>query len=141
MVGDDTFLISRAKKIIKNSPVRNQAIEIYKIYELIKRDRSLLYDKQTFKIMKKTLNKNSNCIDVGAYDGDILNKIIKIAPNGDHMAFEPIPMLYDELKKRYPGVKVYNYALSDNNNKTTFQHVTNLETYSGLKKEIMTRTM
>jgi FkbM family methyltransferase len=59
--------------------------------------------------------------------------MLKYAPNGNHLAFEPLPHLYAQLNKTYPQVKVYDYALSDKIDQVTFNHVTNAEEYSGLK--------
>jgi FkbM family methyltransferase len=85
--------------------------------------------------MKKCLKKNFNCIDVGCHKGEILDTILKYAPEGKHYAFEPIPFLYNQLKKKYVHKAfIFPYALSDSNGFSTFQLVKNALAYSGLKR-------
>ena len=95
------------------------------------------YDNQTIAIMKRVLNNKSNCIDVGCHVGGVLEVILQLAPDGTHLAFEPIPDLYHKLKEkysRYSNVTIYNYyALSDATGETSFRCTSN-KAYSGLKK-------
>ena len=86
-------------------------------------------------VSEKALQKNSNAIDVGCHKGEILDLILKNAPNGKHFAFEPIPDFYDALKIKYDGrCEVFPFALSDAPGSTTFNYVKNAPAYSGLKK-------
>ncbi len=96
--------------------------------------KNLEYDIYTEKILHKVLSKDSNCIDVGAHKGEILDLFIRFAPNGKHIAFEPIPALYKDLVNRYVNVEVYPYALSTKEGKTTFNLVLDDPAYSGLQK-------
>ena len=41
------------------------------------------------------------------------------------MAFEPIPELYQYLSRKFPGVQVFNQALSDTNGEVMFNRVVN----------------
>jgi hypothetical protein len=59
--------------------------------------KNLKYDRLTRKILKNQLEVNFNCIDVGCHKGEILDLMLKYAPEGEHYAFEPIPYLYQEL--------------------------------------------
>jgi len=96
--------------------------------------KNLQYDRFTKEIMKKNLLINSNCIDIGCHKGEILEMILKYSPKGKHYAFEPIPYLFEKLKKDFSHkAHIYSYALSDKKGKTTFQFVTNAPAYSGLK--------
>lgn len=89
----------------------------------------------TKKALRRILSHTSNCIDIGAHKGELLDMFLRLSPQGRHIAFEPIPHLYQQLKKRYSNqAKVYPYALSDQSGTTTFQHVTNAEAYSGIKR-------
>lgn len=92
------------------------------------------YDQQTFSIMKKVLTNTSNCIDVGCHKGEILDEILHLAPNGTHIAFEPIASLCDGLKRKYPQVRVYEKALSDVTGTSVFHHVVSNPGYSGLRQ-------
>jgi FkbM family methyltransferase len=97
--------------------------------------KNIEYDIYTSKIFKLLLNRNSNCVDVGAHKGEILDELISLSPNGNHYAFEPIPSFYHLLKTKYEGkASVYPYALSDESGFTTFQLVLDDPAYSGLKR-------
>lgn len=93
------------------------------------------YDSLTIEIMKKYLQKTSNCIDIGAHVGFFTDEILSIAPEGSHYAFEPIPELAELLKKKYINkVKVHEIALSDRRGVETFKFVESNPGYSGLKE-------
>jgi FkbM family methyltransferase len=97
--------------------------------------RNLKYDRLTKTVIAKALKKNSNAIDVGCHKGEILDLILKSAPDGKHFAFEPIPDFYDALKIKYAGrCEVFSCALSDAPGNTTFNYVRNAPAYSGIKK-------
>ncbi len=84
--------------------------------------------------MRRSLRSDSNCIDIGCHQGSFLNEMIRCAPEGHHYAFEPIPQLYKELRNNFPGVEIYDIALSDIKGESTFQLVTTNPGYSGLKR-------
>jgi len=60
-------------------------------------------------------------IDLGAYDGNLLEQVIKKYPDFDYyIAFELIPILYKEMKKRFRNnkkVKIYRKVVSTRNKK------------------------
>lgn len=85
------------------------------------------------RVLEKTLNRDSNCVDVGAHRGDVLAQIIRLAPQGHHHAFEPIPQLARELQARFPCATVHDLALSDTSGRTSFCHVVSNPAYSGLR--------
>ena len=93
------------------------------------------YDFQTSQLIRTHLNKNSNCIDIGANLGHILMEIVAAAPNGKHYAFEPIPDLYTSLKKRFSkNTAVYNYALSSKKGTATFNYYPGRPAVSGFRE-------
>lgn len=97
--------------------------------------RNLAYDRMTKLIMKQTIGKSANCIDVGCHKGEIMDVILKLAPEGKHFGFEPIPGFYDELKNRYSGrATILPYALGDHHGTTTFHYVKNAPAYSGIEQ-------
>lgn len=97
--------------------------------------KNLKYDRQTRMIMRKLIAKNANCIDIGCHKGEILQSMIKLAPDGHHYAFEPIPEMYQALLANYSDkTTIYPYALSDQTGSTTFQFVKNAPAYSGIRK-------
>jgi FkbM family methyltransferase len=85
--------------------------------------------------MKRILHPDSNCLDIGCHEGEVLRQIIKHAPKGIHTAFEPIPHLYEALKLEFtPSVTVLPYALAAHNGKSSFHLVKNALAYSGIKR-------
>jgi FkbM family methyltransferase len=97
--------------------------------------KNIQYDRLTNEIINTVVNQNSVCIDVGAHKGEILDVIIKNAPNQVHYGFEPIPSLFNNLQLKY-GEKchILPYALSEEEGKSTFQFVKNAPAYSGIKQ-------
>lgn len=97
--------------------------------------KNLKYDRLTKQIIAKVVKPDSICIDIGCHKGEILDLILKYAPNGGHFAFEPIPDLYNKLKIKYSNkCNIFSCALSDHTGETTFQFVTNAPAYSGILK-------
>lgn len=97
-------------------------------------NKNMHYDRLTRKIMKNYLKPDSNCIDIGCFKGEILDEILKLAPEGIHFAFEPIPAFYNELRSRYKSkVEIFPFAISDSRAITTYNFVRNAPAYSGLK--------
>ena len=96
-----------------------------------------LYDMQTFEVMRKVLRHDSNCIDVGCHVGSVLDEMIKVSPHGIHHAFEPLPTLYADLKRKYSGntnIKILPQALSNTTGPSSFHHVVTSPGYSGIKQ-------
>jgi FkbM family methyltransferase len=97
--------------------------------------KNLEYDRLTKKIMQGYLKKDSNCIDIGCHKGEILELILKYSPDGEHYAFEPIPLLFDQIKSKYASkANVFPFALAAKEGITNFHYVKNAPAYSGLKK-------
>ncbi len=95
------------------------------------------YDSLTALVLRKVLKTVSTCVDVGCHQGDILQMMIKYAPHGKFYAFEPLPHLFNYLKKKYgsiQGISTYNLALSDTVGVSSFNYVLSNPGYSGLIK-------
>jgi FkbM family methyltransferase len=80
------------------------------------------------------LRGDGNAIDVGANEGETLEMIVRVAPRGRHIAYEPIPGLNAQLVARFPDVDVRRAALSDSAGSAEFTHVLGAPAYSGLRK-------
>lgn len=80
------------------------------------------------------LARDSNCIDVGAHLGEALREMLRIAPAGRHIAFEPLPELHARLVQEFPEVDVRNTALSDHAGEASFTHVRTRPGYSGFRE-------
>jgi len=63
-------------------------------------------------LLAGTLATDSDCIDVGAHQGSILAHMIRLAPAGRHLAFEPHPTVAARLAEAFPTVDVRPVALS-----------------------------
>ena len=93
------------------------------------------YDRQTRNVLKLVCKPDSRCIDVGCFRGDILQAMMEHAPRARHLAFEPVPGQFAFLKETFSDkADIFPYALSNENKKTTFQHVVSNPTYSGLRQ-------
>ncbi|HWI74459.1 MAG TPA: FkbM family methyltransferase [Baekduia sp.] len=84
-------------------------------------------------IFATALAPDANCVDVGAHSGDVLDDIVRIAPRGRHIGFEPLPDLAEQLQRRHPNVCVRAVALSDAGGTATFTHVLDRPGWSGFK--------
>jgi len=92
-------------------------------------------DDQHFRVvLASTLAHDSTFVDVGANQGKMLAEALRVAPNGRHLAFEPLPRLASELRRAYPRVDVREIALSDRKGDASFLHVVNATGYSGLRE-------
>lgn len=81
-----------------------------------------------------TLPPDGNCIDVGAHRGTVLAEMVRVAPQGRHIAFEPLPHLCDVIRTSFPGVEVHEAALSDHVGEADFAYVHgHAEGWSGLR--------
>lgn len=95
--------------------------------------RNVDYDRWTAQIVQRTLGPADSAVDVGAHSGLILRTILEAAPEGRHLAFEPLPHLAEGLRRDFPGVEVHEVALADAEGEVEFHHVTTNPSYSGLR--------
>ena len=78
---------------------------------VVERDRR---DNQTaMVVMAVLLSENDSAIDIGAHRGGFLDAITRFAPEGHHIAYEPLPDLARGLRERFAGVDVREVAVSD----------------------------
>jgi len=106
-------------------------------FELLQIDvtKNMQYDRLTKIIMKQELRTHTNCLDIGCHEGEMLDQMLRYAPFGKHIAFEPIPYLFSKLKAKYGhSTTVYQIALSNKNEEVAFNLVKNAPAFSGLKK-------
>lgn len=95
--------------------------------------RAYLDEKHIDLLLAFSLSDNSNCIDVGAHEGRVLRQMVRLAPRGKHIAYEPLPDLAKRLTATFPAVEVRQAALSDVAGASSFVHVLTLPAYSGLR--------
>ena len=82
------------------------------------------------------MQPDSNCIDVGCHKGEMYSMYFRYAPQGKHLAFEPLPDYFEFLVKKFGNRNgnIFKIALSDSHGTSPFNFVKNLPAYSGLKK-------
>ena len=59
--------------------------------------------------------------------------MLRLAPDGSHIAVEPVPALAARLRIEFPAVQVHDVALSDDNGETIF-YVAKLQEWSGMQQ-------
>lgn len=84
--------------------------------------------------IRKLNSTDSNCIDIGCHIGSVLSVFVKIAPKGNHIAFEPVPDKAAFLMKKFPDVQVHQVALSDEAGEAEFHEDLSRSGYSSLAK-------
>ncbi len=100
------------------------------------KNNSVIANQSLILIFLKHIRKNSNCIDIGASKGSIFKHMNRLAPNGIHYAFEPIPSSFNPLHEQYKGSKnifLKNLAISNYDGTAKFNFIQNFPGYSGLK--------
>ena len=124
------------KRIVARTPLANPARRLVHRFNqpTTAAEKNARYDAETLDVMRRVLKVNSNCVDVGAHCGSVLRQMLELAPNGEHLAFEPLPGFAEHLRTSFPQVRVFEVALSDNAGPTTFQHVVTNPAYSGLRQ-------
>jgi FkbM family methyltransferase len=93
------------------------------------------YDEQTREVMRRVLRADSNGVDIGAHRGAFLGDMIKLAPNGTHHAFEPLPALAAELRANFPTAPIHELALGARNGTTKYCWFVDDPAWSGLKRD------
>ncbi len=86
------------------------------------------------RLLESTLKEDSQCIDIGAFRGRVLAEIVRVAPRGKHIAYEPIPHLHRYLVERYPSVDVRLAAVSNEEGESSFAYVKNVPGRSGFRR-------
>jgi FkbM family methyltransferase len=100
----------------------------------LRRDR---IDNQNLRLLLAfALREDSNCIDIGAHKGAVLAQMVRVAPCGKHIAYEPLPFLHKYLVDHFPSVDVRLAAVSNEEGETSFTYVKNLPTMSGFRERL-----
>lgn len=100
------------------------------------------YDRLTKRVISKVCRPSSNSADVGCHKGEILDLFIAASPQGQHYGFEPIPILFENLKVKYAGrsnCHFFGLALSNKPGTSSFNYVVSNPSYSGLIKRTYDR--
>ena len=120
-------LVSTARRL----GVEDQARELWGLRSReARRDRRDM--RELRRLLAATLSAQDSCIDIGAHDGAVLRDIVRHAPRGRHLAYEPLPELAALLERDFPSVEVRNAAVSDHAGELTFHRVAKRPTRSSL---------
>ncbi len=93
------------------------------------RDQALMRER-----LAEALSPDSDCLDVGAHAGAVLRAMMRLAPQGRHVAWEPLPDYAARLREDFPGVEVREAALSDDPGESDFVRVVGDPAWSGLRE-------
>jgi FkbM family methyltransferase len=85
-------------------------------------------------VLASTLRSGATYIDVGANRGQVLREAVRVAPDGRHLAFEPIPTLAAEVARSFPDVDCRQMALGAHAGTEEFCHFRALDGWSGLRR-------
>jgi FkbM family methyltransferase len=83
-------------------------------------------------LMERELREDFDCLDVGAHAGSVLREMVRLAPRGRHVAWEPLPAFAAGLRSEFPGVEVREAALADEAGLRELTHVIDEPGWSGL---------
>ena len=85
-------------------------------------------------ILASTLRRDDVYVDIGSNRGQVLREAARVAPQGRHIAFEPIPSLAADLALAFPGIDCRQVALAGRPGTATFCHFRRLDGWSGLRR-------
>lgn len=72
-------------------------------------------------VIKKLLNKSTiSIVDVGAHNGDFIERVKKSFEIQQAVLFEPIPDCFDKLTQKYANYKIINQVVRDTTGSVTF---------------------
>lgn len=92
--------------------------------------------KSVGQVLSNVLSKpDATYVDVGCHKGEILKIALKLAPKGEHYAFEAIPVYYKRLIKEFSSTaNISHCAVTNYVGETTFNYVESNPMFSGIKK-------
>jgi FkbM family methyltransferase len=125
------FLRRAARSAAARAGQRDRFAELETVFDAGLR-RHMLDEFALQAVLAAVLRPDSCVVDVGANVGTVLEEVVRLAPQGRHVAYEPIPELHDDLVRRFPGVDVRRAAASDEAGASSFSHVTAEPALSGL---------
>lgn len=69
-------------------------------------ERNVRDERHLVAAMAACIREDANCVEVGAYRGHVIEHMARLAPEGRHIAFEPIPWCAAALEGRWANVEV-----------------------------------
>lgn len=96
-----------------------------------------LEERQLPAVLQRILKEDSCGVDVGAHIGSFLSLLARYAPRGRHVAFEASATKSRWLKRRFPMVEIFPYAVTDEAGSAIFQEDLARPGYSRLQSSIL----
>lgn len=125
-------LIDAAMNLGIDEPLVALRAAVHPVYRRQRAD-----DRKLRQLLESTLTATSCCIDIGCYRGRVLSEIVRAAPRGRHIAYEPSPHAYSSLVARFPSVDVRQAAVSNAVGESTFSYVKGQPGRSGLQERAL----
>lgn len=128
------------KHLLVRTPLEAPAHWLRELTMLLERRRHpemrelYLESRHVDRLLRRRLHETSNCIDVGCHIGSMLSVILRLAPGGHHMAFEPIAKKARWLRRKFPEVEVRNCALGEQPGQVTFYENVKQSGFSGMRR-------
>jgi len=85
-------------------------------------------------VLACSLRREAMYVDIGTNRGQILREAVRVAPHAKHVAFEPVPVLADELARTFPQVDCRRKALGARSEQAQFCYFRRLDGWSGLRR-------
>jgi FkbM family methyltransferase len=121
----------RLRRVARRLGVERQALAVRRRF-LPEHVRADIRDHECLvALLAELLEADSDCLDVGAHEGAVLREIVRLAPAGRHIAWEPLPGLARRLRAEFPSVEVREAALSDRAGERDFAHTVDAPGWSG----------
>jgi FkbM family methyltransferase len=99
--------------------------------------RQLLHEEIAIEaVFAALLRSDATYVDVGTNRGQLLAQAVRIAPEGRHIAFEPIPELAAQLRREFPQVDTRELAVSAQPGTAEFCHFRTMDGWSGLRRSL-----
>jgi FkbM family methyltransferase len=92
-------------------------------------------------VLGKVLKKDSCCVDVGGHIGSFTKLLNLYAPRGQHVVFEASPTKSHWLRKRFPNVTVFSYAVADKGGNAVFEEDCANPGYSALRSSTTSKVV
>lgn len=122
-----------AKRVVSAAPVLRPLAA--HVDCLLTGHKNLLYDERTVAILRRVCQPNSNVVDIGTHEAELLRTVLEICPQGQHYAFEPLPELAGALRRCLPAhVTVCEFALGDSEGQFSFLRNLTDSARSGLRR-------
>jgi FkbM family methyltransferase len=124
-------MLNTLKRLVAGSPLEGPARRIQALASS-PTARKNSRDDEALRALIRSLPADADCVDVGANIGYLLAAMVESCPQGRHVAFEPVPQLAQDLRRRFPRVDVRAQAVADTSGRTSFTVVPRKPSRSGI---------